>query len=49
MSISSRSLHHSVLPVIIEEELSDCSIRVPRKDITLKSMALKSSEPENIW
>jgi len=43
MALSNRSIHHSVLPVIIEEDLSDCSIRIPRKDITLKSLALKSS------
>ena len=30
------------LPVIIEEDMSEYSTRQPRKDITLKSLALKT-------
>lgn len=42
MSQSFRNFKSSVLPVIIEEEMSDFSIRIPRKEVTLKSMTFKS-------
>jgi hypothetical protein len=49
MANKNRSMQLSVLPVIIEEDMSEYSIRQPKKDITLKSLAMKSEAPENIW
>jgi hypothetical protein len=40
--IKNRSMQLNTLPVILEENMSEYSSREPRKDITLKSIALKT-------
>ena len=42
MIAKNRSMQFITLPVIIEEDMSEYSTRQPRKDITLKSLALKT-------
>ena len=40
--IKSRIMQLNTLPVILEENMSEYSSREPRKEITLKSIALKT-------
>jgi len=40
--MKNRSMQLNTLPVILEEDWSEYSIRQPKKDITLKSIAMKT-------